>query len=57
MATVDSPEASDADRPKSIDRARDPLTPAKLALMLGFLGFLAFVPTLGQRLRGVGRSR
>jgi hypothetical protein len=47
MATVD-PSNVRTEILSGITRNREPITPAKLALMLGFLGFLAFVPTLGN---------
>ncbi len=47
MATVDSSK-NPIDIRRLIGPDRQPITPAKVALMLGFLGFLAFVPTLGN---------
>ena len=47
MATVESSQNS-SDSAPAIDPDRDLVAPSKLALMLGFLGFLAFVPVLGN---------
>jgi protein O-mannosyl-transferase len=47
MATVEPSKASSAVR-LGFARDREPITPAKIGLMLGLLGFLAFVPTLGN---------
>jgi protein O-mannosyl-transferase len=47
MATAD-PSIESSKSWSRIASDREPITPAKVALVLGFLGFLAFVPTLGN---------